>query len=59
MIEARERRKEMHLTTRWQQFKRDFKMRLQHRIGGDTTGLQLSSYYDYDVAEATRLPADA
>jgi hypothetical protein len=34
-------------------------MAWQHRIGGDTTGIQLGTFYDYDVAAVTRLPVSA
>jgi 2-polyprenyl-6-methoxyphenol hydroxylase-like FAD-dependent oxidoreductase len=54
VLEARARGHEMHLTSKWAQFKRNVKMTLQHRIGGDKTGIQLSSFYDYDVATATQ-----
>jgi salicylate hydroxylase len=59
VLEARARGREMHLTSRWAQLKRNVKMAWQHRIGGDKTGIQLGAFYDYDVAAATRLPAGA
>jgi salicylate hydroxylase len=59
VLEARARGREMHLTSRWAQLKRNVKMAWQHRIGGDKTGIQLGSFYDYDVAAATRLPTGA
>ena len=58
VLEARARGKEMHLTSKWAQLKRNVKMTLQHRIGGDKTGIQLGSFYNYDVVAATR-PANA
>ena len=54
VLEARARGKEMHLTSRWAQIKRNIRMALQHRLGGDKTGLKLSEFYDYDVAAASR-----
>jgi salicylate hydroxylase len=55
MLEARARGKEMHLTSRWAQLKRNIKLTIQHRFGGDKTGLKLAEFYDYDVAAASRL----
>jgi salicylate hydroxylase len=54
VLEARARGKEMHLTSRWAQIKRNVRMALQHRLGGDKTGLKLSEFYDYDVAAVSR-----
>jgi salicylate hydroxylase len=56
VLESRARGNEMHLTSRWAQWKRNLKMALQHRIGGDKTGIQLGSFYAYDVEAVTRLP---
>jgi salicylate hydroxylase len=53
VLEARARGEEMHLISRWAQLKRNIKMTLQRRIGGDKTGIQLGSYYDYDIASVT------
>ena len=55
VLEARSRGKEMHLTSRWAQIKRNLKLALQHRFGGDKTGLKLAEFYRYDVAAAARL----
>jgi salicylate hydroxylase len=54
VLEARARGKEMHLTSKWAQIKRNIRMALQHRLGGDKTGLKLSEFYEYDVAAAAR-----
>ncbi len=54
VLEARARGKEMHLTSKWAQIKRNIRMALQHRLGGDKTGLKLSEFYEYDVAAASR-----
>jgi len=54
VLEARARGKEMHLTSKWAQIKRNIRMALQHRLGGDKTGLKLSEFYEYDVASASR-----
>lgn len=54
VLEARARGKEMHLTSKWAQIKRNIKMAFQHRLGGDKTGLKLSEFYEYDVAAASR-----
>ena len=59
VLDARARGQEMHLTSRWAQLKRNVKMALHHRLGGDKTGIQLGSFYAYDVAAETRLPVDA
>jgi salicylate hydroxylase len=59
VLEARARGHEMHLTSKWAQFKRNAKMALQQRVGGDKTGIRLASFYEYDVAEASRLPVSA
>jgi salicylate hydroxylase len=59
VLEARARGEEMHLASSWAQLKRNVKMALHHRFGGDKTGIQLGWFYNYDVATATRLPADA
>lgn len=59
VLEARARGTEMHLTSRWAQFKRNVKMALHHRVGGDKTGIQLGAFYNYDVAEAARLPLNS
>jgi salicylate hydroxylase len=55
VLEARARGKEMHLTSRWAQLKRNIKLTVQHRFRSDKTGLQLAEFYDYDVAAASRL----
>ena len=54
VLSARARGEEMHLTSPWAQLKRNVKMALHRRLGGDKTGIQLGSFYDYDVAEAMR-----
>ncbi len=54
VLEARARGKEMHLTSRWAQIKRNVRMALQHRLGPDKTGLNLSEFYEYDAATASR-----
>ena len=54
VLEARARGKEMHLTSKWAQVKRNIRMALQHRLGGDKTGLKLNEFYEYDVAAASR-----
>lgn len=56
VLESRARGKEMHLTSRWAQIKRDIRLALQHRIGGDKTGLKMHEFYEYDVAAVARLP---
>ena len=56
VLEARARGKEMHLTSKWAQIKRDIKIALQHRVGGDKTGLKLTEFYEYDVEAASCLP---
>jgi 2-polyprenyl-6-methoxyphenol hydroxylase-like FAD-dependent oxidoreductase len=55
VLEARARGKEMHLTSRWAQIKRNIGLALQHQFGGDKTGLKLSEFYAYDVAQVSRL----
>ena len=50
VLGARARGEEMHLTSPWAQFKRNIKMALHRRFGGDKTGIQLGSFYSYDVA---------
>jgi salicylate hydroxylase len=50
VLGARARGEEMHLATPWAQLKRNVKMALHHRIGGDKTGIQLGWLYNYDVA---------
>jgi salicylate hydroxylase len=57
VLEARARGKEMHLTSKWAQIKRNIRMAFQHRLGGDKTGLKLSEFYEYDVAAASRSAA--
>jgi salicylate hydroxylase len=57
VLEARARGKEMHLTSKWAQIKRNVRLALQHQLGGDKTGLKLAEFYDYDVVTASRLPA--
>ena len=47
--------KEMHLTSKWAQIKRNVRLAWQHQIGGDKTGLKLTEFYEYDVAAASRL----
>jgi salicylate hydroxylase len=54
VLESRARGNEMHLTSRWAQWKRNIRMALQHRIGGDKTGIQLGAFYAYDVEAVTR-----
>jgi salicylate hydroxylase len=54
VLEARARGKEMHLTSKWAQIKRNIRFAFQHRLGGDKTGLKLSEFYEYDVAAASR-----
>ena len=54
VLEARARGKEMHLTSRWAQIKRNVRLALQHRFGRDKTGLNLSEFYAYDAATASR-----
>jgi hypothetical protein len=49
----------MHLTSPWAQLKRNVKMALKHRLGRDKTGIQLGSFYDYDVAAENRMPLNA
>jgi salicylate hydroxylase len=55
VLEARARGREMHLTSKWAQIKRNVRLALQHRLGGDKTGLKLAEFYAYDVAGASRL----
>ncbi len=59
VLAARARGEEMHLTSPWAQLKRNVKMALHHRLGGDKTGIQLGWFYHYDVADETRLPVNA
>jgi salicylate hydroxylase len=59
VLEARARGKEMHLTSKWAQIKRNIKLALQQRAGGDKTGLKLAEFYEYDVDAASRLPVSA
>jgi salicylate hydroxylase len=54
VLEARARGKEMHLTSKWAQIKRNIRFAFQHRFGGDKTGLKLSEFYEYDVAAVSR-----
>jgi salicylate hydroxylase len=56
VLEARARGKEMHLTSKWAQLKRNLRLAFQHQVGGDKTGLKLAEFYEYDVASASRLP---
>jgi salicylate hydroxylase len=58
VLESRARGRDMHLTSRWAQLRRNIRMTLQHRIGGDKTGIQLGAFYAYDVAAATGSPAN-
>jgi salicylate hydroxylase len=51
--EARARGEQMHLTSRWAQFRRNLRMTLKRRLGGDKTGVQLGDFYAYDVAAET------
>jgi salicylate hydroxylase len=55
VLEARARGKEMHLTSKWAQLKRNIRLAWQHQMGGDKTGLKLTDFYEYDVAAASRL----
>jgi salicylate hydroxylase len=55
VLGARARGEEMHLASPWAQLKRNVKMALHHRLGGDKTGIQLGWFYDYDVAAESRL----
>jgi salicylate hydroxylase len=57
VLEARARGKEMHLTSKWAQIKRNIRLAWQHQFGGDKTGLKLTDFYEYDVAAASRLAA--
>jgi salicylate hydroxylase len=59
VLGARARGEEMHLVSPWAQLKRNVKMALHHRLGGDKTGIQLGWFYDYDVAAECRLPVNA
>ncbi len=59
VLGARARGEEMHLTSPWAQLKRNVKMAVAHRLGGDKTGIQLGSFYDYDVAAENRMPLNA
>jgi len=56
VLKARVRGKEMHLTSKWAQIKRNVRLALRHQLGGDKTGLKLAEFYDYDVVTASRLP---
>ena len=56
---ARARGEEMHLTSPWAQLKRNVKMALKHRLGRDKTGIQLGSFYDYDVAVESGMATNA
>jgi 2-polyprenyl-6-methoxyphenol hydroxylase-like FAD-dependent oxidoreductase len=56
VLEARARGKEMHLTSKWAQIRRNVRLAFQHQLGGDKTGLKLAEFYEYDVASASRLP---
>jgi salicylate hydroxylase len=55
VLEARARGREMHLTSRWAQLKRNIKFVFQQQFGGDKTGLKLSEFYAYDVAKESQL----
>ena len=55
VLEARARGKEMHLTSKWAQIRRNVRLAFQHQVGGDKTGLKLAEFYEYDVASASRL----
>ena len=59
VLGARARGEEMHLTSPWAQLKRNVKMALKHRLGGDKTGIQLGWFYNYDVAAEHRIPISA
>ncbi|MFZ0606378.1 MAG: FAD-dependent monooxygenase [Xanthobacteraceae bacterium] len=59
VLEARARGEEMHRTSPWGQIKRNIKMALHQRLGGDKTGIQLGAFYSYDVAAETRTLAAA
>jgi salicylate hydroxylase len=59
VLEARARGKEMHLTSRWAQIRRNIRLAFQQQLGGDKTGLKLSEFYAYDVAQAARLASGA
>ena len=59
VLGARARGEEMHVTSPWAQLKRNVRMALAHRFGGDKTGIQLGSFYDYDVAADNRTPINA
>jgi salicylate hydroxylase len=50
VLGARARGEEMHLVSPWAQLKRNVKMALHRRLGGDKTGIQLGWFYSYDVA---------
>lgn len=54
VLEARARGEQMHRTSPWGQIKRNIKMALHQRLGGDKTGIQLGGFYNYDVADAVR-----
>ena len=54
VLEARARGKEMHLTSKWAQIKRNVRLAFQQRLSGDKTGLKLTEFYEYDVAAASR-----
>jgi hypothetical protein len=59
VLGARARGEEMHLTSPWAQLKRNVKMALKHRLGRDKTGIQLGSFYDYDVAAESGMATNA
>jgi salicylate hydroxylase len=59
VLGARARGEEMHLVSPWAQLKRNVKMALHHRLGGDKTGIQLGWFYDYDVAAECRFPVNS
>lgn len=59
VLGARARGEAMHLTSPWAQLKRNVTMALKHRLGADKTGIQLGSFYNYDVATESRAPINA
>jgi salicylate hydroxylase len=59
VLGARARGEAMHVTSRWAQLKRNVTMALKHRLGADKTGIQLGSFYNYDVASESRMPTNA
>jgi salicylate hydroxylase len=59
VLGARARGEEMHLTSPWAQLTRNVKMALKHRLGRDKTGIQLGSFYDYDVAAESGMATNA